>query len=66
MNPDILIVQVNNSYRVLHGHLHLINALNLSGEIMIEVKDQGKVKVRKTRNGIVVEHESGPIPVLNF
>jgi hypothetical protein len=66
MKPDILIVRVNEGYRVLHGHLHLLNSLNLSNEVLIEVKDLGQVKVTKTREGIFVEQESGQVPVLSY
>jgi len=63
MNPDILLVREDDGYRVLHGHLHLMTTLNaaptaLEG-VLIEARDEGKVKVIKTRHGLVVENKTG-------
>ena len=66
MNPDILLVREDNGYRVLHGHLHLINILSESAEALIETRDEGKVKVMKTRDGIVVDHVTGIFPILPY
>jgi hypothetical protein len=70
MNPDILLVREDSGYRVLHGHLHLMTTLNAtpteSDGVLIEARDEGKVKVIKTRHGIVVEHKTGIIPVLSY
>jgi len=64
MSPDILIVRDPDGYRILHGHLHLANALNTSNEIFVEVKDHGQVKVVKTPTGLIVAHENHLLPLL--
>lgn len=66
MNPDILIMRVDEGYRVLHGHLHLINAFSVSSEVIVEARDQGQLKVRKTRDGMVVEHDNDSFPLLQY
>jgi hypothetical protein len=66
MNPDILIVRVSDGYRLLHGHLHLINALSMSSEISIDIQGQGKVTVTRTQDGLVVKNEDGPLPILPY
>lgn len=66
MNPDILMVRVDDGYRVLHGHLHLINAFNLAEEVIVEVRDQGPRKVRKTQAGLIIEDDEKPVPVLKY
>ena len=66
MQPDILIVRVCEGYRVLHGHLHLINAFNMADEVVVEAKDQGKLTVMKTRDGLVVEHGNERFPLLKY
>ena len=55
MSPDILIVRENDGYRVLHGHLHLVNALSMSDEVTVDASGEGKVKVVKTSNGYLVD-----------
>jgi hypothetical protein len=64
MSPDILIVRDNNEYRLLHGHLRLINALNKCGEIFVEIKDVGKVKIMKTAAGFMVDQGNQYFPLL--
>ncbi|WP_194715084.1 hypothetical protein [Noviherbaspirillum soli] len=64
MTPDILIIQDNAGYHLLHGHLHLAMALSSSGKAVVEVPDHGRVLVAKTREGLVVESEGGHLPLL--
>jgi acetyl/propionyl-CoA carboxylase alpha subunit len=64
MSPDILIVRENDGYRVLHGHLHLVNALSMSDEVTVDASGEGKVKVVKTSNGYLVDQDNHRIPLL--
>ena len=64
MTPDILIIQDNAGYHLLHGHLHLAMALSGSGKAVVEVPDHGRVLVAKTREGLVVESEGRHLPLL--
>jgi hypothetical protein len=64
MSPDILIVRDDSGYRLLHGHLHLANALKKSKEIIVEIKDEGKVRVMKTAAGLMVALGSQSFPLL--
>jgi hypothetical protein len=66
MHPDILMVRAEDGYRVLHGHLHLINAFGESDTIYVEARDQGALKVMKTRDGMVVEDGDKVVPVLKY
>ena len=64
MSPDILIVREGNGYRVLHGHLHLASALNMSSEAIVDSSGEGKVKVVKTSTGILIEEKNQRLPLL--
>jgi hypothetical protein len=64
MSPDILIVRDSDCYRVLHGHLHLANVLSTSSEVIVDVRGEGKVKIIKTRNGLLVNWDSQRLPLL--
>jgi len=64
MIPDILIVRDGEGYRVLHGHLHLASELSKSGEVVVDARDEGKVKVVKTRNGFLVGQDGQRLPLL--
>lgn len=57
MTPDILIVRDASGYRLLHGHLHLSNALNMARELFIHVQGFGMAKVEKKDGRIVVNSE---------
>jgi hypothetical protein len=61
MEPAVLIVQVNGGYRVLHGHLHLVNTLNLEGEVEAQISDGEKVKIVKTATGVLVDKTNAPL-----
>jgi len=64
MSPDILIIRDGDSYRILHGHLHLATQLSLSGEVFVDVKNEGKVSIVKTRNGFLVGQDDQRLPLL--
>lgn len=64
MNPDILIVRDGDGYRVLHGHLHLASALSHSSEVVVDARDEGKVKVVKTRTGFLAGQDDQRLPLL--
>lgn len=63
MDDDIQIVRDGNAYRLLHGQLHLVNALNLRDEIFVSVYGEGQLKVVRTRQGYfaVTDHQCLPI-----
>lgn len=64
MTPDILIIEDNAGYHLLHGHLHLAMALSNSGKAVIEVPNHGRVLVAKTREGLMVESDGRHLPLL--
>ena len=61
MTPDVLIVQVDRGYRVLHGYLHLVNSLNLQDEAEAQISGGEKVKIVKTTTGMVVDEVNLPL-----
>lgn len=63
MDSDIWIVRDGNSYRLLHGHLHLVNELSLSGEVYVDVKDEGRLKVVRTTGGFLVGADGDRLPL---
>ena len=64
MTPDILIIEDNAGYHLLHGHLHLAMALSNSGKAVVEVLADGRVLVAKTREGLMVESDGRHLPLL--
>ncbi len=64
MSQDILIVRDCNGYRILHGHLHLANELSRHDEVVVDVKNEGKVKIVRTRQGYFADSDNQRIPVL--
>jgi hypothetical protein len=64
MSPDIVIVRDGEGYRVLHGHLRLATVLSLRNEVFVDVKDEGKVRIVKTRNGYFVGKDGQRLPLL--
>lgn len=48
MPHDIVIIRDSNGYRLLHGHLRLTNMLRKAQEVMVEVKGEGFVSIRKS------------------
>jgi hypothetical protein len=65
MSPDILIIQDQAGFHLLHGHLHLAMALSDSGHAAIDVPEFGTVLVSRTPEGLVVETEGLHVPLLN-
>lgn len=63
VSADILIIREGDAYRLLHGHLRLISMLLRSGEVDIEIKEEGMVKITKTRNGYVVGRGEQQLPL---
>ena len=66
MSPDILIIQDQAVFRLLHGHLHLAMALSASGRAAIDVPELGTVLVTRTADGLVVEMEGRHLPLLSL
>jgi hypothetical protein len=64
MSPEILIARHGDGYRVLHGHLRLATLLNMSDEAIVHASGEGKVRVIKTRDGIVIGEKHQRLPLL--
>lgn len=65
MSPDILIIQDQAGFHLLHGYLHLAMALSDSGRAAIDVPEFGTVLVARTPDGLVVETEGRHLPLLS-
>ena len=65
MSPDILIIQDQAGFHLLHGYLHLAMALNDSGRAAIDVPEFGTVLVARTPDGLVVETGGRHLPLLS-
>ena len=64
MSPDILIVRDGDSYRVLHGHLRLASVLSTRDEVLVDVKDEGKVRIIRSGNGYFAGKDGQRLPLL--
>lgn len=64
MDQDIQIIRDGNGYRLLHGHLHLANKLRLHDEVVVDVRDEGKVKIVRTRQGYFAGRDGQSLPIL--
>jgi hypothetical protein len=64
MSAEILIIRDNDCYRVLHGHLHLVSVLSMTDKAIVDVVDEGKLTVVKTRKGYLVGGDHQLLPVL--
>ncbi len=64
MDPDILIIRDSDGYRVLHGHLHLANKLNMSEEILVDVRGEGPVRIVKKQGRLFVSNGNQRLPLL--
>ena len=64
MSPDILIVRDGDAYRVLHGHLRLASELTVRSEVLVDAKDEGKVRIVRTRNGYFAGTDGQRLPLL--
>lgn len=63
MDSDIVIVRDGESYRVMHGHLRLSNMLAEESEVTIEVKDEGKVKITRSKRGYLAGKDGRHLPL---
>jgi hypothetical protein len=63
MPHDIVIIKDSSGYRLLHGHLRLTNILRHSQEVIVEVKGEGRVSIRKTGNEYLVGKDCGQAPL---
>lgn len=64
MSPDIVLVREGDGYRILHGHLHLANQLSLRNEVLVDVKDEGTVRIVRTRSGYFAGKDGQRLPLL--
>lgn len=64
MSPEIVIIRDGEAYRVLHGHLRLATVLSLRSEVYVDVKDEGKIRIVKTRNGYFAGKDGQRLPLL--
>lgn len=66
MNPEILVVRQDDSYRVLHGHLHLASVMSRTDEMIVDASGEGIVKVIKTAEGIFISDKNRRFPILGI
>jgi len=64
ISSDIVVVRDGNVYRLLFGHLRLASEMETSGEISLDVKGEGKIRVVKARTGYFVNQDQQRIPLL--
>jgi hypothetical protein len=57
MNPDIWVVRDGDSYRLLHGHLHLAIEMAKQTDVYVDIKNEGMARIVKTSDGYAVEHD---------
>jgi hypothetical protein len=58
MNPDIWIVRDGDMYRLLYGHLHLANELAKESAVIVDIGNEGPVRIVKTPAGFAVESDN--------
>ncbi|HJV85999.1 MAG TPA: hypothetical protein VJ698_11045 [Noviherbaspirillum sp.] len=63
-SPDIQIVRNGDHYRLLHGQLRLVAQLCISSHVSVHVRDEGEVRIVKTRGGLLVERDGQHLPLL--
>ena len=64
MNTEIVIVRDGETYRLLHGHLHLSSAMSQASEVLIGVHGEGTVKVVRTAKGYRVHGKDRQLPLV--
>lgn len=64
LDREILIAREGDHYRLLHGHLRLVTAIYRGGEVAVDVKNEGTVRIVKTCGGLHVERGSQRLPLL--
>ena len=63
MEPEIWIVRDGGTYRLLHGYLHLMGALAMAREVIVDVKNEGPIKVVRGRGGFLAGAGSERLPL---
>jgi hypothetical protein len=67
MNGEIVLVKERNGYRIIYGHHQLASVLKKANEVFVDVKwEEGKAKIFRTAQGLVVAKDSRHLPLLNF
>jgi hypothetical protein len=64
MSGEILLVREDNGYRMLHGYLRLACLLSQADEAEAVASGEGKVRVVKTPQGILIDHGFDRVPLL--
>lgn len=64
MNAEILLIRDNDGYRMLHGYLRLASLLSTANEAEVEASGEGRVKVVRTAEGILIEEGHRRVPLL--
>ena len=57
MNPDIWVVRDGDSYRLLHGHLHLAIEMAKKIDVFVDIRNEGMARIVETSDGYAVEHD---------
>lgn len=64
MDPDILIVRDGDAYRLLHGHLHLVSELSRADEVVVDVRNEGEVRIVKAGARFFADKDNQRLPLL--
>ncbi|NEX63546.1 hypothetical protein [Noviherbaspirillum galbum] len=67
MDGEIVLIKERNGYRIIYGHSQLKAILKKANEVFVDVKwEQGKAKIFRTGQGLLVAKDSRHLPLLNF
>jgi hypothetical protein len=63
MNPDIVIVREGDGYRLLHGHLRLATELGRTGEVDVDVRGEGRIRIVRVQDELQVWRDGRRLPL---
>ncbi|WP_194722536.1 hypothetical protein [Noviherbaspirillum malthae] len=63
MNPDIVIVREGDGYRLLHGHLRLATELGRTGEVDVDVRGEGRIRIVRVQDELQVCRDGRRLPL---